>query len=29
MGRLACDEFGDYGVPRYNIVRLDDPGSKD
>jgi branched-chain amino acid transport system substrate-binding protein len=26
-GRLACDEFGDCGVPRYNIVRLDDPAA--
>jgi len=26
-GYLSCDEFGDCGVPRYNIVRLDDPAT--
>ncbi len=26
-GRLTCDEFGDCGVPRYNIVRLDNPAA--
>jgi len=24
-GSLTCDKFGDCGVPRYNIVRLDNP----
>lgn len=24
-GRLTCDEFGDCGIPRVNIVQLDDP----
>ncbi len=23
--RITCDEFGDCGIPRFNIVRLDDP----
>ncbi len=24
-GHITCDEFGDCGIPRFNIVRLDDP----
>ncbi|MCP4119818.1 MAG: hypothetical protein GY737_31345, partial [Desulfobacteraceae bacterium] len=26
-GKLSCDEFGDCGVARFKIVRLDDPAS--
>ncbi len=27
-GTLNCDEFGDCGASRYNVVRLDDPAAK-
>lgn len=26
-GRLTCDDFGDCGIARFNIVRLDDPNA--
>jgi branched-chain amino acid transport system substrate-binding protein len=26
-GTLACDKYGDCGVPRFNVVRLDDPAA--
>jgi branched-chain amino acid transport system substrate-binding protein len=26
-GHLTCDKFGDCGVPRFKVVRLDDPAA--